>query len=273
MATKATKDEVNSKVNQTTFDTSINTINQALSGQAIKNSEIDNTINALDDKIDATNKEVANKIDSSKITTSLSLISTTDEVPSAKTVFDYVNTNVVPGLAISPNIWTLNDGWHYISNGFYAKEGYYIEVPSEALVFVYSNDHKAEYCNFYGWERQGNTFIGSVTLASGGTEGTFTRRTFTTITTDDEVVSELLTSQAIADLIDEQIKYNTPDWIAVEGSPGYIKNKPFETTSSSSSTPDLVLDESTIIGKEENIGDDRVIVTGMFESEFIVVHG
>jgi hypothetical protein len=199
VANKATKDEVNSKVNQTTFDTSISTINQALNSQTEKNTQIDGSITALDDKNDATNEEVGKKIDLSKITTNLSSTSTNDEVPGAKKVFDYVNDSVVPDLVIKPNIWTLKNGWHYVSSGFYAKEGHYIELGSEALVFVYSDDQEAEY---YGWERQGNTFTGSVTLASGGTEGTFTLRTPTTITVDGDVTYEFPTSKAVADLID-----------------------------------------------------------------------
>jgi hypothetical protein len=229
ISTRATKEEVNGKVNQTTFDTTIGTINQTLNSQTTKNEEIDGSINALDDKIDATNKEVAKKIDSSKITLALSSASKTDEVPSAKTVFDYVNTSVVPDIVINPDIWTLGDGWHYISSGFFAKKEHYVELASEALVFVYSNNHQADYCNFYGWERQGNTFTGSVTLASGGAEGEFILRTIVTDIVDGGRNSDIPTARAVDKLIEYQIEYNAPDWLAVEGSPGYIANKPFTT--------------------------------------------
>lgn len=272
MATKATKEEVNNKVNQATFDTSISTINQALNNQISKNEQVDGSITALDNEIEATNKEVAKKIDSSKITTALSIGSTTDQVPSAKTVFDYVNTSIVPNIVINPDIWTLNDGWHYISSGFFAKKEHYIELASEALVFIYSNNHQAEYCNYYGWERQGNTFTGSVTLASGGTEGTFTLRTFTTVTVDGDVTYDFPTSKAVADLIDQQIEYNAPDWTAAEGSPGYIKNKPF-TTSDPDTGEEVVKIESqyveTVTKVEDTIAQANEIPTVSAVQELI----
>jgi hypothetical protein len=124
--------------------------------------------------------------------------------------------------------------------------------------------------NFTCWDSNGGIVVGE----SNGTQGTFTRYTVISEFPEDTTPSNgaIPTAQAVLSLL-EAYEPITPDWNAAEDEPGYIKNKPFETTSSSSSTPDLVLDESTIIGKEENIGDDRVIVTGMFESEFIVVHG
>ena len=157
------------------------------------------------------------------------------------------------------------DGWYIETDSIELSNTRFIDVEDGTLILKQG-------INFFCWQPDGKTIVG---YDDGEGSVDFKVRQVTNELNANNK-DHIPTVQAVTTFVDAKlVDYTptTPDWNAAEGEPGYIKNKPFETTSSGDSTPDLVLDESTIIGKEENVSDGHIIATGMFESEFMVVHG
>jgi hypothetical protein len=124
--------------------------------------------------------------------------------------------------------------------------------------------------NFTCWDSNGGIVVGE----SNGTQGTFTRYTVISEFPEDTTPSNgaIPTAQAVLSLL-EAYEPTTPDWNAAEDEPGYIKNKPFETTSSDSSTPDILIDESTVTNKEEDVVNGYILVESRAQTDVVITSG
>jgi hypothetical protein len=124
--------------------------------------------------------------------------------------------------------------------------------------------------NFTCWDSNGGIVVGE----SNGTQGTFTRYTVISEFPEDTTPSNgaIPTAQAVLSLL-EAYEPITPDWNAAEDEPGYIKNKPFETTSSDSSTPDILIDESTVTSKEEDVINGYILVESRVQTDVVITSG
>jgi hypothetical protein len=251
---------INTKASQEDLDELAENVELALKAKANKD-ETSAAITALDDRIDATDATLKTKVNNSDIIDNNNFIGS-DKIPTAGAVYSFVKDELTIPEMIRLEIWNQEDGWYHVTSTLQVSTEISIELNDESILLKQGQ-------HFICWQPNGDTITGW----SDGSNYKYAIRSAT-----EEIVAgstALPTAQAVIDYVDAAlVDYTptTPDWNAAEGEPGYIKNKPFETTSSGS-TPDLVLDESTIIGKEVNINDGRMIATGMFESDFIVVHG
>jgi hypothetical protein len=251
---------INTKASQEDLDELAENVELALKAKANKD-ETSAAITALDDRIDATDATLKTKVNNSDIIDNNNFIGS-DKIPTAGAVYSFVKDELTIPEMIRLEIWNQEDGWYHVTNTLQVSTEISIELNDESILLKQGQ-------HFICWQPNGDTI-------TGWSDGSNYKHAIRSAT--EEIVAgstALPTAQAVIDYVDAAlVDYTptTPDWNAAEGEPGYIKNKPFETTSSGS-TPDLVLDESTIIGKEVNINDGRMIATGMFESDFIVVHG
>ena len=106
-----------------------------------------------------------------KIVTVLNSNATDEQHPTAKAVFDFVRAYVkeqkqIPVLQ-NPKLWELENGWYYVSDGFYYTNEKYIELSPEGLLYIQSN----EYYNFYVWELDGKTYKGGISITVDGPAG------------------------------------------------------------------------------------------------------
>lgn len=115
-----------------------------------------------------------------------------------QTLKDYVDLKVNPTVTQDPNLWELENGWYYISDGFYIDEDNYIEVYPEALIYIYSN----LYHNFYGWEINGTEFVGNIEDIDDKHLGHITRKTLTNTINENSTNEQYPTAKSVYDFVD-----------------------------------------------------------------------
>ena len=218
---------------------------------------------ALKANTNEVNLALNNKVNTSALTETINDKSTKNQIPTAKATYEtIINYTTIPSHT-SPNFWELADGWHFISGS--------LKITSESsIAFDKKTPMLKQGNNFTCWDSNGGIVVGE----SNGTQGTFTRYTIISEFPEDTPPSSgaIPTAQAVLSLL-EAYEPVISDWDAEEGEPGFIKNKPFETTSSGSSTPDILIDESTVTNKEWNETGGYTVVESWAQTDVIISRG
>ena len=128
------------------------------------------------------------------------------DYPSEKAVVDfvtsYVNTEKQIPVVQNPNLWELENGWYYISDGFYLDENNYIELHPEALVYIYTNSYHI----FYGWETNGTEFVGNIEDIDEGHLGNITRKELKKTVNENSTDEQYPTAKSVFDFVKTETK-------------------------------------------------------------------
>ena len=243
--TLATKAEVDTRVSKNTYTTDLSLIREALEtaselintkadqgdlealtedvGLALETKankdETSAAITALDNEIEATNEALKTKVNNSDIVNDAILAGST-KIPTAGLVHSFVKGEIAIPEAIQLQIWSQEDGWYHVTSTLQVSNDKFIELNDESILLKQGQ-------HFICWQPNGDTITGW----SDASMCEYTIRS-----TTEEIVdgsAALPTAQAVINYINSVlVDYTptTPDWEAVEGEPGYIKNKPGNTT-------------------------------------------